>query len=122
MDGCGRLWTGRPSVPGCVDACGRLWTLLGDLRIRRLGVRVPPGVLLKSLCRKGFMSKLVRRLSDVWEPFATESCKSGWTPTDLSTSRYGIYGRLRTSTNGSRRPGYVCVLRAMVFISMKRRR
>jgi len=30
-----------------VVGCGRLWTLLGDLRIRRLGVRVPPGVLLR---------------------------------------------------------------------------
>ena len=36
------LWT-------AADGCGRLWTPLVDLRIRRLGVRVPPGVLTKPL-------------------------------------------------------------------------
>ena len=55
MDGCGRLWTGRPFVSGCVDGCGRLWTLLVHLRIRRLGIRVPPGVLLRPLLWRGFL-------------------------------------------------------------------
>jgi hypothetical protein len=44
VDGCGRPWTRKPPVPTSVDGCGLLWTPLGDLRIRRLGVRVPPSV------------------------------------------------------------------------------
>jgi hypothetical protein len=44
----------KPVVPVCVDGCGHTRTALGDLRIRRLGVRVPPGVPLKPLRRKGF--------------------------------------------------------------------
>ena len=49
VDGCGRRWNCKPCVSGCVDGCGRPWTPLGDLRIRRLGVRVPPGVPRKPL-------------------------------------------------------------------------
>jgi hypothetical protein len=41
--------------PIALDGCGRLWTLLGDLRIRRLGIRVPPGVPLKTLRCKAFL-------------------------------------------------------------------
>jgi hypothetical protein len=50
---CGRWWTavdagGLETVVfrTCVDGCGRVWTGFVHLRIRRLGVRVPPGVLL----------------------------------------------------------------------------
>jgi hypothetical protein len=39
-----------------VDGCGLPWTRLGDLRIRRLGVRVPPGVPRKPLHREGFVA------------------------------------------------------------------
>jgi hypothetical protein len=31
-------------ISACVDGCGHPWTALGDLRIRRLGIRVLPGV------------------------------------------------------------------------------
>ncbi len=55
LDGCGRLWTGRPSGPGCVDGCGRLWTPFAHLRIRRLGIRVPPGVPAEPLRERGFL-------------------------------------------------------------------
>jgi hypothetical protein len=44
-DGGGRLWTWKPALPGPLDVPGHLWTPLGDLRIRRLGVQVSPGVL-----------------------------------------------------------------------------
>ena len=40
--------------PADVDSYGRVWTLLNDLRIRKLGVRVPPGVLLEDFQREGF--------------------------------------------------------------------
>ena len=45
VDGHGRPWTRKPVVPGRVDACGHSRSALGDLRIRRLGVRVAPGAL-----------------------------------------------------------------------------
>jgi hypothetical protein len=48
VDSCRRPWTpvdSEPVVPACVDSCGHPWTRLGDLRIRRLGVRVAPGAL-----------------------------------------------------------------------------
>ena len=38
-----------PLPASYADPCGRTWTRHGDLPIRRLGVRVPPGVLLKAL-------------------------------------------------------------------------
>ena len=60
VDGCGRLWNREPLFPACVDGCGRLWTRLGDLRIRRLGVRVPPGVPSESPQQQGF-----RRVGDL---------------------------------------------------------
>jgi hypothetical protein len=41
MDGCGRRWTRRPCISSCVDGCGLPRTPLGDLRIRRLGIREP---------------------------------------------------------------------------------
>jgi hypothetical protein len=41
--------------PIALDGCGRLRTPLGDLRIRRLGIRVPPGVPLKTLRCKAFL-------------------------------------------------------------------
>lgn len=47
MDSCGRLWTLVESKAALVGLRGRLWTAtgsLGDLRTRRLGDRVPPGV------------------------------------------------------------------------------
>ena len=47
VDWCGRVWTpkGRRNLPFLhVEGCGRRCTPLGDPRIRRLGVRVPPGV------------------------------------------------------------------------------
>jgi hypothetical protein len=64
-DGCGRRWTRKPLVPGCVDGCGHLWTPLGDLRIRRLGVRVPPGVPRNPLRCNGFQSTPLSVPSDV---------------------------------------------------------
>ena len=46
----GRPWTptdspGRstPSVPRDLDGCGRGWPIVSGIRIRRLGVRIPPG-------------------------------------------------------------------------------
>jgi len=48
--------------------CGRLWTPFGDLRIRRLGIRVLPGVLANLLCHNRFGVKLINGPSDVWEP------------------------------------------------------
>ena len=45
-DGYGRLWTANRLVPDGMDRSGLLWTACVHLRIRRLGIRVPPGVLL----------------------------------------------------------------------------
>ena len=45
-DGYGRLWTANRLVPDAMDRSGLLWTTCVHLRIRRLGIRVPPGVLL----------------------------------------------------------------------------
>ncbi len=42
---CGRWWNRKAIAEPSKDGWGRRWTPLGDLRIRRLGVRVPPGVL-----------------------------------------------------------------------------
>ena len=38
---------------GSADAHGHTWTGLGDLRIRRLGVRVAPGALMQPVKQKG---------------------------------------------------------------------
>ncbi len=43
---------------------------LSVLRIRRLGVRVPPGVPLKPMHGKAYRMTELLRPSDVWEPFA----------------------------------------------------
>jgi len=51
-DGC--PWTRAPVVPARADPCGPPWTPLGDLRITRLGVRVPPGVLREAPAQTGF--------------------------------------------------------------------
>ena len=61
VDSCGRWWNRKPSVPGRADTHGRLWTRLGDLRIRRLGVRVPPGVLLEPMWCMGFVVRRPHR-------------------------------------------------------------
>jgi len=45
-DGYGRLWTANRLVPDAMDRSGLLWTTCVHLRIRRLGIRVPPGVPL----------------------------------------------------------------------------
>jgi hypothetical protein len=45
-DGYGRLRTESRCGPDGMDGCGLLWTTCVHLRIRRLGIRVPPGVLL----------------------------------------------------------------------------
>ncbi len=51
-DGYGRLWTANPPVPDATDACGPLWTACVHLRIRRLGIRVPPGVPLSPVRKR----------------------------------------------------------------------
>ena len=53
-----------------MHSCGRPGTPLGDLRIRRLGVRVAPGALLKPLHERVVSVCRTRRPSDGWEPFA----------------------------------------------------
>ncbi len=45
-DGYGRQRTANRFVPDATDDCGPLWTGCVHLRIRRLGIRVPPGVPL----------------------------------------------------------------------------
>ena len=45
-DGYRRLWTASRLFPDGMDGCGRARTACVHLRIRRLGIRVPPGVLL----------------------------------------------------------------------------
>ena len=54
-DGDGRLRTANRLVADGMDCCGRLWTGCVHLRIRRLGIRVPPGVpaspVRKRFCR-----------------------------------------------------------------------
>lgn len=42
----------KPIARGCIDSSGRPWTRLGDLRIRRLRVRVLPSALRKTALRK----------------------------------------------------------------------
>jgi hypothetical protein len=69
VDWCGRLWTPMDIEAFHSGLCGRLWTPLGDLRIRRLGVRVPPGVRLKPLHGKAYRLTELPRPPDVWEPF-----------------------------------------------------
>jgi len=54
MDSCGHRWRWKPAVPARMDTNGRPWTPLGDLRIRRLGVRVPPGVPREAPVQAGF--------------------------------------------------------------------
>jgi hypothetical protein len=49
VDGAGLQWNPKPPVPARMDTPGPPWTPLGDLRIRRLGVRVAPGALLVPL-------------------------------------------------------------------------
>ncbi len=48
-----------------MGAYGYPWTARGDLRIRRLGVRVPPGVPLKPLGREGFRLS-TGQLDNLW--------------------------------------------------------
>jgi len=55
VDGGGPGWSRRPATPGRMDSCGCLRTPLGDLRIRRLGVRVTPGALGKPLVDGGLL-------------------------------------------------------------------
>jgi len=59
------LWTPMDLEAFDSGLCGRLWTRLGDLRIRRLGIRVPPGVPTIPLARKGFRL-LADEFDDVW--------------------------------------------------------
>jgi hypothetical protein len=54
VDNPGREWNQEPLSPGEMDFRGQFWTPRGDLRIRRLGVRVPPGVPQKPLRKRGF--------------------------------------------------------------------
>ena len=72
VDGCGRRWSRNPFVWGCVDGCGRAWTRRVDLRIRRLGVRVSPGVLREVPAQVGVSPR--RRSAELvagmrWERF-----------------------------------------------------
>jgi hypothetical protein len=57
-----------------MGGCGRPWTPLGDLRIRRLGVRVAPGALPKLIAVATDSTCLVFvegfEQGDLWEPFA----------------------------------------------------
>jgi hypothetical protein len=46
-----------------VDLHGHLWTPFGHLRIRRLGIRVPPGVLGKTPTRSRVLPVARRRVS-----------------------------------------------------------
>jgi hypothetical protein len=61
-------------IPGCTDSRGRSWMPLGDLRIRRLGVRVAPGALENSLAvtGDGACSVLGEGFwqDDLWEQFS----------------------------------------------------
>ncbi len=77
MDACGRRWTQNRSVPACVDECGPPRTPLGDLRNRRLGIRVPPGVPQKPCVSCGFAAfEASRRRTGErsWEPFLGAIC------------------------------------------------
>ncbi len=65
----GRLWTANRFVPDGMDRCGLLWTTCVHLRIRRLGIRVPPGVPA-SPARKGLRRVTTVGPSDAWEPFS----------------------------------------------------
>jgi hypothetical protein len=56
VDSYGRPWTPvtrKLVVPAPVDTPGRPWTPLGDLGLRRLGVRVAPGALQQVPSRQG---------------------------------------------------------------------
>jgi hypothetical protein len=63
VDGCGPRRNLRRELPGRMDASGSLWTRLGDLRIKRLGVRVAPGAPHKDLVGAGFWLVRLRYLT-----------------------------------------------------------
>ena len=64
LDCCDQLWTHMDMeafVPGCVDGCGRPGTPLGDLRIRRLGVRILPSAPLAKTLRMPQVARFGRQ-------------------------------------------------------------
>ena len=69
-DGRGRLWTRKPALPRQIDTHRHPWTPLGDLRIRRLGVRVPPRVQENRCGTTDATRCRTDGPSDIWEPFA----------------------------------------------------
>ncbi len=99
VDGYGRRWNRKPVVPGCVDVGGHPWTPVGDLRIRRLGVRVPPGVLLRPLRRKGFRCSGVAQVACPVPLGANHSRTFGLQQLD----EY-LHGEARLSQNRTQRP------------------
>jgi hypothetical protein len=123
-DGYGRLWTANRLVPDGMDGCGRLWTACVHLRIRRLGIRVPPGVparpVRKRLCRvstdgpydawEPFWGPFCFRETDVWSRPAKEAMLASSTPIERQslheqalTCRRKAPSRVLLAANGAPR-------------------
>ena len=83
LDGRGYRWNRNRSGSGRGDIPGRPWTQLGDLRIRRLGVRVAPGALRKPLCRMGFCRVRVET-DDPWPASARRLVRTDQSPTSVA--------------------------------------
>ena len=67
-DGLGRTWTPVEQIPvfmGFSDRCGRPWKRPLQLRIRRLGVRVPPSALKSQVT--GLRTDLGEVPSGTWQ-------------------------------------------------------
>ena len=109
MDRCGRLWTPVDTKAFRSGLCGRLWTPLGDLRIRWLGVRVPPGVLQKPMHGKANRMTELPRPSDVWEPIIHSDGLAGDAnhshAVDLSSSHEDVTEKRDDDRTEPRRPG-----------------
>ena len=81
VDGCGCRWTRNPCAATLLDSCGRRWTGCGDLRIRRLGVRVPPGVPRETPAPAGVPA------SEVYKDLRTLGAVSSTSTTELVSHR-----------------------------------